>query len=129
MIITFLGFILPLALEYTPNYKGLVFVSFIIIVMLLIASFICALNVQWRMKYKQFLTPYEFYEEVSNNYQEYSTSKFYEKKISGYGDITKTEISNNNKRALLIMICHVLVLIAIALIIISSLTIIGLELS
>jgi hypothetical protein len=130
LIITFLGIVLPLALKYTQDYKGLVFISFIVIVILLIVSFVCAITVQWRMKYKQFLSPYDFFNEVKNNYNNYkSTSDFYTKKISGYGDIVKTEIDNNNRRAILIMMCHILLLVAIGLIIISSLTIIGLEIS
>ena len=127
LLIAFLGIILPVALNAVAH-KGLVFIAFLCSALLLLASLVCVLLVQWRVKYKGAINAVDFFEEVRNNHEKYlEQSDFYEVKIGTLGEMTKTMNKNNNRRVKLIKTSHILVFVCIFVIIKFSLIIALLE--
>ena len=124
IVITLLITLLGVVLSFVSNnllieYKIILFIGVAVTILVLLSSLICCLLVQWRMKYKQFMNALDFFEKVKSQREKFSSNitAFLEEKMKGFGDITRTETQNNNKRANWIKASCILIFVSIYLII------------
>ncbi len=93
----------------------------IVCFMLLVASMILALLVQWRWNYQALPAPKEIYEHVNNNKKNYSTKKLRTKNyVWILNDTYMSKCTLNHRRAKLIKASMILFLIAIAIAIFAT---------
>ena len=112
--------VVPILIEYTNVKKGDIFICLVFILLLLLASMLTALFVQWRWKYQTLPSPMEIYNHCIGHKEEFSNKKYnIPNMINTLNSVYQSKKKINDKRVKLITISISLFILSIMCIVIS----------